>query len=254
MVQIPGGAFIAGVPVGQPGDKAWPIQRVEASPFLIDRHEVTNSDFHKFTLTHPEWSQGRPPDGEVNGLYLAEFRNNAPPRGREDYPVVLVSWFAADAFCKAAGKRLPTAAEWEKAARGTEGRTYPWGEGLDGTKANFCDVNCETHYRDKRYNDGYAALAPVGSYPAGASQYGVLDMSGNAGEWVHDWLDRTNQYYKRLPPNPQGPPKGESRVVRGGSYLHNDSFLSLRPAQYYGYPPITASESIGFRCAKDVPR
>lgn len=254
MVLVPAGEFVAGLAAGQVGAKAWPRQVVSLAAFQIDRTEVTNAQFAAFLATHPEWAKGKVPRTKADGRYLIEFAGTAPPAAKRNHPVVFVSWFAADAFCAASGKRLPRAAEWEKAARGNDERLYPWGNAVDGTRANFCDAKCGMAYRDTRYDDGHSRLAPVGSYPKGASPYGALDMSGNASEWVSDWLDRTNAYYQRLPANPPGPESGKSKVTRGGSYADNENISTIRVPQYHGFPPVTASESLGFRCAKDASR
>ena len=138
----------------------------------------------------------------------------------DDHPVVQVSWFDAEAYCAWAGGSLPTEAQWEKAARGTDGRTYPWGSVFDGTWLNYCDASCEGG--DTAFDDGYRFTAPVGSYPAGASPYGALDMAGNVWEWTADWYD--DGYYAVSPAsNPTGPDSGQYRVLRGGSWNHDRS-------------------------------
>ena len=135
----------------------------------------------------------------------------------EDSPVVGVSWYEAEAFANWQSNesgmelRLPTEAEWEKAARGTDGRIFPWGNDWDPTRVNYCDSNCDQSWKDAAGDDGYAFTAPVGSYPDGVSPYGALDMAGNVWEWTADRYD--DGYYADGPDrNPTGPETGVARV------------------------------------------
>jgi formylglycine-generating enzyme required for sulfatase activity len=166
-----------------------PQHSVYLDDFYIDKYPVTNAQFEQFVKATSYKT-------ECNWQRYYE-------KGKEKHPVVNVSWNDAEAYCKWAGKRLPTEAEWEKAARGPDGRIWPWGNAWDKSKCNS--------YRE------LGTTTPVGSYPAGASPYGVMDMAGNVYEWCADWYD--GNYYASAPnKNPQGPSSGSSRVLRGGSW------------------------------------
>jgi formylglycine-generating enzyme required for sulfatase activity len=184
-----------------------PQHTVALDAFWIDKTEVTSARYH----TCVEAGACAAPGACFVGLQTYHDATKA------DHPVVCVGYDQAKAYCERAGARLPTEAEWEKAARGTHGRLYPWGNTFDSSKVNFSDRNCEIRSEYTDLDDGYACTTPVGSFPAGARPYGVLDMAGNVYEWVSDWYD--GGYYSRSPDrNPPGPDSGEYHGVRGGSW------------------------------------
>jgi formylglycine-generating enzyme required for sulfatase activity len=167
----------------------------------------------------------------------------------DEQPVVCVVWHEAVAFANwlsvEMGReiRLPTEAEWEKAARGADGRQFPWGDEWDATRVNYCDRNCPQETKDETGDDGYALTAPVGSYPRGASPYGALDMAGNAAEWVADWY-AADAYRASPAGNPTGPVSGDNPVVRGGSWFFGP--VSARSADR-GENSIGSFVFLGFR-------
>ncbi|MBN1583608.1 MAG: formylglycine-generating enzyme family protein, partial [Anaerolineae bacterium] len=230
MVYVPAGEFLMGSPnAGQDAqDDEKPQHTVYLDAFWIDQTEVTNAMFARF-VSDTGYETGAQARGwawvlvgtqwkEVTG---ADWQHPQGPitsiDGLDDHPVVQIGWDDANAYCQWAGRQLPTEAQWEKAARGTDGLVYPWGDSFDGSKLNFCDANCFIDWQDADSDDGYARTAPVGSYPAGASPYGGLDMIGNVWEWVLDWYGRS--YYASSPDqNPTGPTTGEERGLRGGGW------------------------------------
>jgi len=231
MVYVPAGEFLMGSEDEDAFDDEKPEHTVYLDAYWIYQTEVTNAQYRQCV-----------DEGECDVPSNVDQFNNPD---LDDHPVVYVSWFDADAYCQWAGGRLPTEAEWEKAARGTDGRKFPWGDtGVTGEKANYCDVNCEYEWLDESQDDGYKRTAPVGSYPDGASPYGALDMAGNVWEWVGDWYDE--DYYSQSPSiNPQGPDSGEYRVLRGGSWSGNGRGLRASARGWY-YPEV--GDGFGFRC------
>jgi formylglycine-generating enzyme required for sulfatase activity len=239
LMYVPESEFNMGAGAGDPdaSNTEKPQHTVILDPFRIDQTEVTNRMYRQCV------NAGACP---------------APARSMEfddpnmiDHPVVWVDWQAAATYCTWAGRRLPTEAEWEKAARGTDGRTFPWGSfPIAGHLVNFADRNLDEDWADPSIDDGHEYSAPVGSYPAGASPYGALDMAGNVWEWVNDWFDPA-YYLDSVTNNPDGPfssPTG-THSVRGGSFLSNAR--NLRAAYRYGYSPNTAAADLGFRCASN---
>jgi formylglycine-generating enzyme required for sulfatase activity len=230
MVLVPAGGFTMGSNGGDHDEK--PPHEVELEAFYIDKYEVTTSRYAKFL--------------QATGREKPKHWTNTVPVSHGDRPVVGITWDDAKAYCEKYGKRLPTEAEWEKAARGTDGREYPWGNSVpDSNRANFARFtnSWETDLYSKR-------LKPVGNYEEGKSPYGAYDMAGNVWEWVADWYAK-NYYWNSPKENPKGPSNEKSRVVRGGSWSYYEP-LALRAASRGDWVPSNTSESIGFRCAQDL--
>lgn len=223
LVFVPAGEFNMG---SDSESDAQPTHQVDLSAFWIDQTEVTNAMYAKCAV-----DGGCTPPLATNSNTHNSYYDNSE---FDDFPVIYVNWSQASAYCSWSNRRLATEAEWEKAARGTDGRTYPWGEGIDCHKANYF------------FNKCIGDTTKVGSYLEGVSPYDVYDMAGNVWEWVNDWYD--GNYYRASPmSNPQGPTLGEYRVLRGGSW--NDFNNAIPSANRNSSNPSSASSDIGFRCA-----
>jgi len=234
MLLIPSGVFLMGTENSQSPDER-PAHFVGLADFYIDKFEVTNAQYKNCVQNAEcEWPDNRQ-------LILDD--------ALADHPVVNVTWDMAKAFCSWRGARLPTEAEWERAAGGGRGYDYPWGDKVSGKTLNFCDLNCTMDKREKGVNDKYTTTAPVGTYPDGASPYGALDMAGNVWEWTADWYS-PRYYSDPQRENPTGPESGQYRVLRGGSW--NDSPMATRVYERYARNPADHDTSIGFRCARDA--
>jgi formylglycine-generating enzyme required for sulfatase activity len=245
-VYVPEGTFLMGSPDGDPD--VFRHERPQHSPYLdafwIDQTEVTNA---MYALCVAGGGCAPPRSGSANTP--AAYYGNPP---FDAYPVVWVDWSQADAYCRWAGRRLPTEAEWEKAARGTDGRYYPWGDETlaPAMQAEFGDISescARAHYAGC---EPFRDTTPVGSRPAGASPYGAFDMAGNVWEWVKDWY--AADYYEHSPQaNPSGPEQGTQRVLRGGSFAANFT-RDLRSAHRYPMAPDQTIYAFGFRCAASI--
>jgi formylglycine-generating enzyme required for sulfatase activity len=233
MVPIPAGEFIMGAEKAPSLPNERPQRTVTLDAYYVDQFEITNAQYKLCVAAGA--------CGEPSSLSSADYRDGY---AGDDHPVVGVTWEHARAYCEWAEVRLPTEAEWEKAARGTDGRPYPWGSDRpDGSQANMSGDE-----------DPYEYTAPVGSFAAGASPYGLMDMTGNAREWVADWYQK--DYYANAPSrNPPGPESGEMdmRVSRGGSFAESahHSRTSDRMPQKADLQPKSSPFLLGFRCAVD---
>ncbi len=214
MVLVPHGEFVTGLAESEPGSTENPLARIFLPSFYIDRHEVTNALYKKCVASGP---------CKVPSL-ISDYPKTIHEDGKNwysddsmgDYPVVGITWRQAGIYCEWAGKRLPTRIEWEKAARGTEGAQYPWGNSWDGGKANWDEDG---------KSDGYKKIAPVGRFPEGKSPYGAMDMAGNVREWV------------------------DEAILKGGSWYSLP--VSLRSGDPGHGPMVERDDDMGFRCAAD---
>ena len=281
MVRIPGGIFLMGTDddAGFPADGEGPIREVDVSPFFIDETAVTNAQFGRFvrqtryrteaerygwsfvfhsfvprkvarTVTQavaeaPWWWRvdgacWRRPEGQGSGISR-----------RMDHPVVHISWNDAQAYCRWAGKRLPTEAEWEMAARGgLLGKRYVWGDDLTPDGRHMCNIWQGDFPNTNTKEDGHAGTAPARSFDPNG--FGLYNVAGNVWEWQWDWFSPT--FHRDGPmTDPAGPPSGMSRVIRGGSYLCHESYCNrYRVAARSANTPDSSTGNMGFRCVADA--
>jgi sulfatase modifying factor 1 len=236
MVLIPAGPFPMGVPLGDRdgGRDEYPRHEVYLDAYMIDTYEVTNGRYLEFVKA----TGHRVPQNPINPTRNL-WEGDRITESIADRPVVNVDWADADAYCRWTGKRLPTEAEWEKAAKGNHDWRFPWG-------------NIEPTTKHLNYNQrwiGEKTLMPVGSYEAGKSPYGLYDMAGNVWEWVQDWYDP--RYYEKSPKNnPKGPETGTKRVLRGSGWQNETP--TVRIFTRVDSDPAVRNESTGFRCARDA--
>ncbi|HAX71566.1 MAG TPA: SUMF1/EgtB/PvdO family nonheme iron enzyme [Anaerolineales bacterium] len=236
MMFIPESVFKLGDTNLQNDDKQ-PIHEVSLPTFYIDKYEVTNVQYQACVNA----GICRPPDNSSFAEQTEVYFGNPV---YDNYPVVFVNWYNAQTFCQWRGARLPSEAEWEKAARG-DTRLYPWGNTFNSSSINGCDQNCPRWDVKLDWDDGYAYTAPVGSFPNGLSPYGLEDMAGNVSEWTSSLL--INYPYNSADgrEDPQSP---DNRVIRGGSW-ESPTDYSLRSANRGWATPIGGYDMVGFRCA-----
>ena len=231
------------------GEDSAPQHNVTLDAYGMEVTEVTYAQFLTFMNamgpnSHRNGCDGQPcmqtrNDSETSNIQF-DGANYSVLLAINDYPMANVTWYGADAYCKAIGRRLPTEAEWERAARGDDGRIYPWGNTWDPTKAST-----------RRPASGEASTVAVSSFPLGASPYGVLNMAGNVAEWVSDWYDP--RFYSRPEAtiaNPKGPTSGTEKVIRGGSWDALPFFA--RTVHRQSQDPLKPVAFIGFRCVEDA--
>ena len=276
MVEIPGGVFRMGSddPLGFPGDGEGPVRAVRLRPFLIDATAVTNASFalfveatgHVTDAEHLGWSfvfVGETGSGDPvveqapwwAAIEGADWRHPSGPKSgidnQGDHPVVHVSWHDALAYAGWAGKRLPTEAEWECAARGgLDQQLYPWGDAFMPDGDPRCRI-WDGPFPRRRAGGLPPGTGPVREFPANG--YGVYGVAGNVWDWCADWFDPAHHLFASRD-DPQGPASGERRVLRGGSHLCHPSYCNrYRVAARSSSTPESSTGHIGFRCARDVP-
>jgi sulfatase modifying factor 1 len=282
MIRLDGGIFLMGTDTneGFPADGEGPVRKVIVDTFYIDQFPVTNQAFAEFVRaanyqTEAErfgWSfvfQGHlTPEQRVRSSsdtvvgaewwYKVHGANWQHPEGpdssiadRQNYPVVHISWNDAEAFAAWAGKRLPTEAEWELAARGgLEQKLYPWGDELTPDGKHLCNIWQGEFPALDTGEDGYAGLAPVDSFPP--NLFGLYTVTGNAWEWCADWF-HPSYHVLATRTNPVGPPQGQSKVIKGGSYLCHRSYCNrYRVAARSSNTPDSSTTNMSFRCVRDA--
>ena len=285
MVRLPGGTFTMGTDndVGFEADGEGPAREVTLDPFYVDRFAVTNAEFLQFvrdtgyttdaerfgwSFVFHEFLNVDDEDSAVDSVaetswwLVVEGTNWLRPDGpssnvidddRLDHPVTHVSWRDARAYADWAGKRLPTEAEWEYAARGgLEGKRYPWGDDLHPGGEHRCNIWQGDFPEENTGEDGYLATAPVDAFEP--NDFGLCNVAGNVWEWCGDWFSPTHHTTDAYDPdNPTGPPEGEERVMRGGSHLCHRSWCNrYRVAARSSNTPDSSTGNIGFRCVVDA--
>lgn len=240
---VPPGRFLMGSTDANADDDEKPQHEVYLDAFWIDETEVTNAQYVLFLNevgNHLGQCDGQDcietlDDGNGDSHILRQGETYVVEAGYADHPVINVSWYGANAYCAWAGRTLPTEAQWERAACGEDARIYPW-----GNTSPTCDL--------VNYSGCVGGTSPVGSYTAGASPYGALNMAGNVWEWIADWYD--NDYYQSSPNrNPPGPTSGDSKVLRGGSWNYSDGYIRALGRSYGD--SVGHSSRIGFRCVQE---
>ena len=237
MVLVPEGVFPMGVPSAarDGGVDERPTHDVFLDTFYIDKYELTNGRYLQFVIETGHRTPQHPTD-PTKGIW----QGNIMPESIIDLPVINVDWFDAEAYCTWAGKRLPTEAEWEKAAKGPNDWRFPWGD-VEPTDKHL-------NYNQVTWR-GESTLVPVGIYEAGKSPYGAYDMAGNVWEWVADWYD--SQYYSKSPErNPKGPQTGDYKVLRSSGWQGETP--QARIFTRIMSKPLDRNHSTGFRCAKGL--
>ena len=286
MALVPGGEFLMGTedPGGFPADGEGPVRSVCVNPFYIDTCAVTNTDFEQFARetgyrtdaerfgwsfvfhmfvgekarrTAKQAAAEAPWWWVINGAY---WRRPEGPgsnlKQRWNHPVTHISWNDATAYCEWAGKRLPTEAEWEYAARGgLSQKRYAWGDELTPDGEHRCNIWQGVFPDENSADDGYKGTAPVDAYEPNG--YGLYNVAGNIWEWTRDWFSPTFHiemgHINGPRDNPQGPPSGASKTIRGGSYLCHDSYCNrYRVAARTSNTPDSSTGNLGFRCVIDA--
>jgi formylglycine-generating enzyme required for sulfatase activity/serine/threonine protein kinase len=265
MTMIPGGKFFMGSDDRKDEENERPAHQVALSPYCMDTTEVTVAEYK--TCSDRGECKRAPKENEWEGIDATEHKlydplcNVREPEEHANHPINCLDWELADSFCKAVSKRLPTEAEWEYATRGSDGRKYPWGDDppTSGTFLNACGKECVAWGRKHPdpdnplaamypSDDGFATTAPVGSFPKGASPFGLQDVVGNVWEWTADWYA---PYSADMQTDPKGPATGEERVLRGGAWNGSDPAW-VRPTYRFKIAPKLRSHGIGMRCAKTL--
>jgi len=281
MVYIPGGEFLMGTDQkeGFPADGEGPVREVIINPFYMDTYAVTNAQFAEFVndtgyKTEAEvfgWSfvfyqiiskevaktvknqvASTPWWWVVEGAYWKKPEGvDSSIDNRMDHPVIHISWNDAMKYCEWAGKRLPTEAEWEFAARGgLKQKNYPWGDELTPNGDHLCNIWQGNFPHVNTKLDGYLSTAPVSAFPPNG--YGLYNIVGNVWEWCADWFSPTF-HVSDTGDNPKGPPTGQTKVMRGGSYLCHHSYCNrYRVAARSSNTPDSSTGNLGFRCVKDI--